>query len=190
MHYSLFQKEVGSTLSEKQFVGHAVSQIPPPILTAQEVLALVRKRLVNLIELESLSEHWGEREGLPVPERARAGVVLSQLVDPRPGVGVAANGLPDIDWVELPPGRFKFGANRKEAVIPASFKISRYPTTIRQFRAFVDASGYKLAEFWKDAAAAGVWRDGKVKESGAHDWRDCPVDHGPEFGVDNHPIVG
>ena len=66
-------------------------------------LRLVQKRLVNLIEQESLPENRKGRKGLEIAERAHAGEVLGHLGDPRPGVGVIevgrlAHPLPDLRW--------------------------------------------------------------------------------------------
>ena len=62
---------------------------------------------------------------------------MDRLGDPRPGVGLDENGLPDIDWVEIPAGPFIYqdGETRE---LPG-FLISRYPITNRQYQAFVDA---------------------------------------------------
>jgi hypothetical protein len=49
-----------------------------------------------------------EQGRLPALERAAAGVVLAKLGDPRPGVGVNGDGLPDIAWCEVPAGAFYF----------------------------------------------------------------------------------
>ncbi|MCX7108794.1 MAG: SUMF1/EgtB/PvdO family nonheme iron enzyme [Proteobacteria bacterium] len=82
-----------------------------------------------------------------------------KLGDPRRGVGLDANGLPDIEWMEIPGGPFIYqnGETRK---LP-TYWISRYPITNRQFQAFIDAGGYQnqtdsvlktesvLAELWK-----------------------------------------
>jgi formylglycine-generating enzyme required for sulfatase activity len=38
---------------------------------------------------------------------------LAALGDPRPGVGLDANGLPDIDWIEVPEGDFLFGEKKE-----------------------------------------------------------------------------
>jgi formylglycine-generating enzyme required for sulfatase activity len=81
---------------------------------------------------------------------------LGQLGDKRHGVGVE-KGFPDIDWVEIPAGRFIVGlpmsdeAAKKlphdnpeypgaEYELP-TYSISRYPITIAQFRAFLEDTG-------------------------------------------------
>ncbi|MFN0121314.1 MAG: SUMF1/EgtB/PvdO family nonheme iron enzyme [Blastocatellia bacterium] len=96
---------------------------------------------------ERLRGEWTPRltdlQRAPDP-RARAAVGRAiGLIGPdtRKGVGVARdkNGvpLPDIDWVEIPNGKFLYGDEKKELSLP-TFKISRYPLTWAQFQTFVD----------------------------------------------------
>lgn len=49
--------------------------------------------------------------------------------------------LPDIDWIELPPGRFTLGATHEPVKVPA-FRLSRHAVTVEQFEAFVTAGGW------------------------------------------------
>jgi len=50
-----------------------------------------------------------EAPALPTPERAAAADVLARLGDPRPGVGLRQDSLPDILWCEVPAGPFIMG---------------------------------------------------------------------------------
>ncbi len=75
------------------------------------------------------------------PRRLEIGDELDKLGDPRRGVGLDANGLPDIDWVEIPGGPFIY-QNGETRELP-TYWISRYPVTNRQFQAFIDAGGYQ-----------------------------------------------
>jgi formylglycine-generating enzyme required for sulfatase activity len=86
-------------------------------------------------------------------ERAEMGRALSGLGDPRPGVGVRADHLPDIDWVEVPGGDFIYqdGEQRLE---PGYF-IARYPVTFEQFQAFLDAEdGFRDTRWWVGLSAS------------------------------------
>jgi hypothetical protein len=49
---------------------------------------------------------------LPPVDRAAAGAVLGQLGDRRKGVGLTDDGLPDIDWIEIPAESFTMGSNK------------------------------------------------------------------------------
>ena len=79
--------------------------------------------------------------GTASQRRLEIGDRLAELGDPRPGVGVNADELPDIAWVNIPAGKFLYGDARQTETVEA-FSISKYPVTNRQFQCFVDAGGY------------------------------------------------
>jgi formylglycine-generating enzyme required for sulfatase activity len=70
------------------------------------------------------------------------------------------------------------------------FRISRYPITNTQYRAFIEDGGYQVAAYWQAAADEGYWKDGKVEDVYGEEWRDAPADFGVPFNLDNHPVVG
>jgi formylglycine-generating enzyme required for sulfatase activity len=158
---------------------------------------------IGVASVESRAEHRAVRDRvvgwlaatiqqstLSARERAQAGIVLARLGDPRPGVSVK-NGLPDVDWVEIPRGPFVMGARDGENggnehpqfkcnLIQQPYRISRYPITVAQYQAFVEANGYETERYWTKAG----WR-----------WRRKAQVTGPEgndvgFQVANHPRVG
>jgi len=106
---------------------------------------------------------------LSVKERAEAGDVLGRLGDIRKGVGLRVDGLPDIDWVEIPAGPFVMGSREDEpdtdddekpqhtVELPA-YRISRYLVTNAQFQPFVEGDGYGNPEYW--TAEGWAWRQG------------------------------
>ncbi len=128
-------------------------------------------------------------------DRTQAGNALAKLGDPRPGVGLNAQGLPDILWAEpIKPGPFIMG-NTKETdpmayddeapqftcnLITEPYRISVYPITVAQYRAFIEAGGYDKRQYWTDAG----W---KWKLSNGVNG---PTDYGIPFNLDNHPQVG
>ena len=131
----------------------------------------------------------GTNETLPGIDRAAAGIALGRLGDDRPGVGRRPDGLPDIDWVELPAGQFTPGGTGKPAKIGMSFKLSRHPVTVAQYQAFVDAGGYRDAGKADDARLLAWWGKDGLK------WKreekiTGPVDYDPAFQTPNHPRVG
>ncbi|MCG3212570.1 MAG: Hercynine oxygenase [Anaerolineae bacterium] len=130
-----------------------------------------------------------EGTALPAVERAAAGVSLAHLGDPRPGVGLRPDGLPDIVWCDVPAGSFLYGDDR-QLVDLLAFWISQYPVTNTQYNAFVEVGGYKNAAYWQVATADGVWRDGLVKRRFEREGADRPVDFGPPFNLPNHPVIG
>ena len=87
-------------------------------------------------------------------ERADAGDRLAEVGDPRPGVGLRADGMPDILWREVPEGSFIVGGplNDEQPIrrehLPG-FRIAQYPVTYAQFQAFVaDPDGYRNPDWW------------------------------------------
>jgi formylglycine-generating enzyme required for sulfatase activity len=158
--------------------GEQLLEIGLAAVNVREEHLAVRRRVAGWI-----GALLGEKETpLPVPERVKAGAVLARLGDERKGVGVK-NGVPDIDWIEIPPGPFKMGEGREEHscdVIQHPFAISRYPVTVAQYQAFVDAGGYGEKRFW--TAAGWKWKQSN-KQTG-------PDDCDAVFQTANHPRVG
>jgi formylglycine-generating enzyme required for sulfatase activity len=158
----------------------------------RDLAGRVRGRLVALLE----------RGRLSAVERAAAGRALARLGDPRPGVGLRPDGLPDILWCQVPAGPFMMGSDRRrdqmaydyelpqrEVNLPA-FWISRYPVTNAQFAAFVQAGGYRERRYWAEAERAKVWADGRIKGWLDDEPRETPYDYGEPFNLPNHPVVG
>lgn len=82
--------------------------------------------------------------------RAAIGRALGHFgLDRHKGVGLRADGLPDIDWVRIP-GDAPFTYQDGVALRLATFHIARYPITHAQFQAFVDAGGYREDLWWQD----------------------------------------
>jgi formylglycine-generating enzyme required for sulfatase activity len=118
--------------------------------------------------LRRLQQAWQPRltdlDQDPAPEaRAAVGRALGRLsldglpLDDRPGVGLRFQGkrrrqVPDIDWVEVPAGKFRYGGRKVEIALPA-FYIARYPVTNCQFRCFIDdPQGYADGRWWEGLA--------------------------------------
>jgi formylglycine-generating enzyme required for sulfatase activity len=148
----------------------------------QAELSHVRDWLVALVE----------RGVLPPMERAAAGDALARLADPRPGVGLRPDGLPDILWCEVPAGSFIMGSDKAhdpdayddespqhEQPMPYAYRISKYPVTNAQFAAFVQGGGYTNPDYWtKDGWQ---WREGNDVTA--------PETYGGAFDLPNHPVV-
>jgi formylglycine-generating enzyme required for sulfatase activity len=141
----------------------------------------VRRGLVCLLEEGALSAR----------ERAAAGDTLAALGDPRfdPGLWhLLADST--LGFVHVPAGSFLMGSDKKadpvadedelpqhEVRLP-EYWIARYPTTVAQFRAFVEDSGHKpdlersldgvlnhpvVNVTWHDAISYRAWLDGALK---------------------------
>lgn len=83
-------------------------------------------------------------------ERLLIGQKLADFGDPRAGVGLRPDGLPDIVWIEIPKGQVKL--EEIDYVFKVRpFRIAKYPVTNAQFEAFLKAGdGYQNKKSWKD----------------------------------------
>ncbi|MGE3881375.1 MAG: SUMF1/EgtB/PvdO family nonheme iron enzyme [Planctomycetota bacterium] len=92
---------------------------------------------------------------IDVPARARLALTLGRLGDPRPGVGVQVDGVPDIEWVAIPAGDVRMDT---KLVHVGSFSIARYPITHAQFAAFLNArDGYCQDQWWDGLERSEPW---------------------------------
>ncbi len=108
---------------------------------SDSVCEFIRPEVERLVEKLNIPE-------LNHQQRERIGVRLAEIGDPRPGVGVDENGLPQFSWCPVPPGQIdledKSGTFNFEA-----FFISKYPVTFKQYRAFLEAAdGYLDTSWW------------------------------------------
>lgn len=98
-------------------------------------------------------------------ERAKAGMELAAIGDPRPGVGLREDGIPDIVWCYVPDeGATPIGGDHNAfRSLPAQnvklppFWLAKYPITHQQFQAFLDdPKGYygKSSPWWDGLAWA------------------------------------
>lgn len=141
-----------------------------------ELVTRIRSLLKQLLEQGALSPF----------ERAQAATALAPLGDDRPGVDLRPDGFPDIDWIEIPAGPFVMGgehwcgAEREFTcdLIRQPYRISRYPVTVAQFEAFVQAGGYSEPRFW-------IGDGWELKGDRAR-----PEDYEAAYQTRNHPRVG
>lgn len=115
-----------------------------------------------------------ERPETTHQRRAEIGRRLDELGDPRPGVGVDADGTPQIDWCRVPGGEvaieFTKGNLRRKKL--ETFHIARFPVTVAQYRAFLNAEdGWRNPAWWADD----LKRDRKGRSQGFGDFGNHPV---------------
>ena len=123
--------------------------------------------------------------------RVRAGAALARLGDPRPGVGLQPNGLPDIVWCDVPAGSFTMGSDNERdvgvsdderphrEVTLVAYRMSMHPVTNVQFGAFIKVGGYRERGYWTDAGW--TWKDQEGKTE--------PWSWGEPWNSPNHPVV-
>lgn len=139
---------------------------------------------------------------LNIHERTRAGELLAIIGDPRSGIGVLVDGLPDVVFVQVPAGPCLLGSaiDDKDAYdderpqhivdLPA-FLISRYPITNAQYYAFVADSGYDNPHYWSREGWG--WRTGKPEVDSLSEpvvMRGQPLSLDPRLRIPTRPAVG
>jgi formylglycine-generating enzyme required for sulfatase activity len=104
-------------------------------------------------------------EGWPFPalERANAGNLLAQLGDPRKGVELQPDGLPEIDWCAVPAGQFTMGSKWQKDFRVKEEDLFRWESiTNRDYRIFINNDGYETKRYWTKEGWA--WKKGKEKK--------------------------
>jgi len=129
-----------------------------------------------LVEIANSKNH-------PVSERNAATNALVHVDDPRRGVSLNDQNLPDIVWCDVPAGSFTMsdGGNEHSVSVDA-FSISRYPITNAQYAAFFDDGGY--TETWQSCWTEAGWQWRTNAE------RVGPQTYGGDYDLPNHPVVG
>lgn len=105
-------------------------------------------------------------EHYPHPhERQALGLLLADLDwDHRFGIGLDAQGLPALAWIEVPAGEFIY--QDEERLDLASYQISRYLITNLQYQSFVQAAdGYQDERWWQQLF--------KPDEEASLDWKEA-----------------
>lgn len=146
----------------------------------QDKLQRVKQGLVQVLTSDQL----------PALERSAAGRYLAQLGDPRPEVL-------DVDAMQfclIPAGDFMMGIEgekgtllHRQSCLTYDYWLGRFPVTQAQYQAFVEDGGYSRAEFWAEAIAADVWKNGAYTAYGR---RTAPSNYGAAFSLPNLPVVG
>ncbi|PUB76292.1 MAG: hypothetical protein DBP03_04845 [gamma proteobacterium symbiont of Ctena orbiculata] len=82
--------------------------------------------------------------------REEIGLRLNQMGDPRRGIGLDENGLPDIEWVEVnEKGEAILEADPPRTFPVKAMRIAKYPITWQQYHAFLKAEdGYHNPRWW------------------------------------------
>ena len=131
--------------------------------------------------------------GLTAVDRAEMGRILGKLGDPRLGVGLRQDGLPDMDWVEIPGGSYWMGSDKahdeqayddelpQHEVMLEAFQIAKYPVTNAQFAPFVAGDGYTNRDYW---TAVGWEQKENENWTEPYYWQD------EQWNLHNHPVVG
>jgi hypothetical protein len=118
----------------------------------QEFTLPESKRLLNELEVIDTSHQ----------RRAQIGERLAAIGDPRSGVGLDKNGLPDIEWCMV-----------SDSLQEYPFLMAKYPITYLQYKVFVDYdNGYSNDKWW----------DGLGRET-SHGLQNTPINNAPADNV-------
>ena len=106
-------------------------------------------------------------------QRARIGERLAEIGDPRSGVGLRKDGLPDISWCKVPKGKITL-EEKKGTFSVDPFHIAKYPVTWIQYR--IPRSRRRLQEkgWWEGLAKREVNRVSKTAISTIIRLNMCP----------------
>lgn len=150
----------------------------------------IRMREQMRDQLRSILQQMVTKGALSPEDRLKMAELLAAYGDRRPGVGLERGqdgtevNVPDIVWCDVPAGIIHLGRPGGKygytAVSVESFRISKYPITLKQFEAFVKDGGYETAAYWQ------AGRD-EHRESEAKYHRDL---ENREHMLANHPVVG
>jgi formylglycine-generating enzyme required for sulfatase activity len=84
--------------------------------------------------------------------RASIGDRLADIGDPRPGVGLNSDGVPEFVWLPVPGGEITLEDDAGTFTV-RPFAISKYPVTWVQYRSFLEApDGYRQQRWWRGLA--------------------------------------
>jgi formylglycine-generating enzyme required for sulfatase activity len=123
---------------------YAMCQRLQPILSAT-VQAFIRPEAERLLEEIDNAATSHQR-------RASIGDRLADIGDPRPGVGLDSDGLPEFVWLPVPGGEITLEDDAGTFTVQP-FAISKYPVTWVQYRSFLEApDGYRQKRWWRGLA--------------------------------------
>jgi hypothetical protein len=131
---------------EELWLGQRVQDVHKALQRFGKIPSLVFERFLNPMKEFIAQLH---QTTLSHRDRMQIGFELVQFGDPLPGIGLRADGLPDIGWIEIPPGQIKL-EDVEHVFEVQPFRLAKYPVTNIQFQAFIDAKdGYENEEWWQ-----------------------------------------
>lgn len=163
---------------------------------------IVKILLDNLLKVFLLKDEYVFQD-LDINKRLECGIILGNLGDIRPGVGIC-NGIPDIEWCDIQGGRFVYGIEEEsmnkiansswgrdcifDRELPAHelyvqhFQISKFPITVLQFKSFLhDERGYYSIDWYKwSKIAKDFYYDNIINKEFRLD---------EEKNIDNYPVT-
>jgi formylglycine-generating enzyme required for sulfatase activity len=111
------------------------------------------------------------------------------------------NSKPVIDWADIPGGTFTMGSPSDEPargddenqfqVTISGFKISKKEITYKEFKAFVEATGYQTDAEKGTAGGKGsvIWKDNKFQKMDGISWKHDPMGNPRTEADSSQPVV-
>ncbi len=116
-----------------------------PLTTEQEPM-LGGERMVSMLMEHQLRQL--ANPNLSHNKRAAIGEWLAQVGDPRPGIGLRKDGLPDLDWCFVKPGEQMIRSEDTPRIVKRIL-LARYPVTWQQYAIFLNAAdGHEDPRWW------------------------------------------
>ncbi|MCA9474032.1 MAG: SUMF1/EgtB/PvdO family nonheme iron enzyme [Nitrospira sp.] len=146
---------------EELWLGQRVQDVQKALKRFDKIPSLLFERFLNPMK-EFIAQL--DQTTLSHQDRSQIGYSLAQFGDPRPGIGLRADGLPDVEWIEIPPGQIKV-EDVKHVFEVKPFRLAKYPVTNIQFQSFIDAKdGYQNEEWWQglkqgEESASSSWSE-------------------------------
>lgn len=142
-----------------------------PTYRANEVLNALEKfdktsspELARFLRPQEVLGEQLNQDNLTHKQRAVIGWKLASFDDPRPGVGLRKDGLPDIAWIKIPGGQIKL-EDVNHVFEVKQFLIAKYLVTNVQFENFLKAEdGYANKDWWEklvepESPAPPIWNE-------------------------------
>lgn len=101
-----------------------------------------------------------------------------------------------VGMVIIPAGEFIMGSDDIKGAKPQhriylpAYAIDRTPVTNAQYRRFIEAGGYGNPAYWKEAIAAGRWKEGNYVDYGGTSFKQPRYWDDKKWNGDHQPVVG
>ncbi|MFK8017243.1 MAG: SUMF1/EgtB/PvdO family nonheme iron enzyme, partial [Gammaproteobacteria bacterium] len=165
---ALVQRLTREYVSQNPSLAAYVAQCAEVLVNKQVSLGSLSTQLTQIC-LDAIEDE------VEVKDRQILGLTLGVLGDPR-----MTKARDPAGFIEIPAGEYR-DSEGEVTIIDQPFWLGRYLVTNQQYREFINAGGYDIAEFWSEEGIAWL---GRKTVSEPRLWRDT------DFNYPNQPVVG